>query len=88
MKAFSESFAALARAPNQNEVRNFIIKDKEILFQIMCVAGEFQDIAIRSMAQLLFQQVLQKVLELEIPFREEIEVLYVKLLLKPLELLD
>lgn len=27
-------------------------------------------------------------LELEIPFREEIEVLYVKLLLKPLELLD
>ena len=40
------------------------------------------------MAQLLFQQVLSKVLELEIPFREEIEVLYVKLLLKPLELLD
>ena len=27
-------------------------------------------------------------LELEIPFREEIEVLYVKLLLKPLEQLD
>lgn len=37
------------------------------------------------MAQLLFSQVLQKVLELAIPFREELEVLYVKLILKPLE---
>lgn len=54
----------------------------------MCVAGEFQDIVVRSMAQLLFSQVLQKVLELQIPYREEIEVLYVKLLLKPLEQLD
>ena len=40
------------------------------------------------MAQLAFSHVLQKVLELQVPFREEIEVLYVKLLLKPLELLD
>ena len=54
----------------------------------MCVAGEFPDIVVRTMAQLLFSQVLQKVLELEVPFREEIEVLYVKLLLKPIEQLD
>ena len=40
------------------------------------------------MAQLLFSLVLNKVLELNVPYREEIEVLYTKLLLKPLELLD
>ena len=40
------------------------------------------------MSQLLFAQVLQKVLEYSIPYREEIEVLYTKLLLKPLEQLE
>ena len=40
------------------------------------------------MAQLLFSQVLQQVLDLSVPFREELEVLFVKLLLKPLEQID
>ena len=55
---------------------------------MLCRAGEFENIGVRTQAQLLFSQVLSKVLELEIPFREQIEVLYVKLLLKPLEQLD
>jgi len=72
----------------QAELRKFIIEEKEILFQVMCRAGEFSNIVVRNQAQLLFCQVLTKVLEFSIPFREEIEVLYVKLLLKPLEQLD
>ena len=40
------------------------------------------------MAQLLFSSLMQQVLDLHVPFREELEVLYVKLLLKPLEQLD
>ena len=72
----------------RSEFQSFMLEEKEILFQVLCRAGEFNDIVVRNMAQLLFAQVLQKVLEYSIPYREEIEVLYVKLLLKPLEQLD
>lgn len=75
----------MARSVSPAEIKSFIVEEKEILFNVMCRAGEFPDIVIRSMAQLLFSQVLAQVLELSIPFREEIEVLYTKLLLKPLE---
>ena len=55
---------------------------------MLCRAGEFDSIVIRNMAQLLFSSLMQQVLDLHVPFREELEVLYVKLLLKPLEQLD
>ena len=60
IKAFTESFQALARLPaaGRAEVVDFIVEEKEILLQVMCKAGEFQDIAVRSMAQLLFSQVI------------------------------
>jgi len=34
----------------QQEVKDFINEEKEILFQVMCKAGEFKDIAVRNMA--------------------------------------
>lgn len=89
VKAFTESFQAFARQPgSQSELKDFILEEKEILFQVMCRAGEFNDIVVRNMAQLFFSYFLQQVLDLALPFREELEVLYVKLLLKPLEQLD
>lgn len=55
VKAFMESFQALNRMPDgQEEVKLFILEEKEILFQVICRAGEFKDIVIRNMAQLLF----------------------------------
>lgn len=91
VKAFSECFNSLPKsqgAQSNAELKTFILEEKEILLQVLCRAGEFQNIIIRNQAQLLFSQILAKVLELAIPFREEIEVLYTKLLLKPLEQLD
>jgi len=89
LKAFTESFQAFSRQPGcASELKKFIAEEKEILFQVMCRAGELQDIAVRIMAQLFFSLFLQQVLDLGVPFREDLEVLYVKLLLKPLELLD
>ena len=65
-----------------------MLSERESFLHVLCCAGECTDIAVRNMAQLLFSLVLNKVLELNVPYREEIEVLYTKLLLKPLELLD
>ena len=64
MKAFSESFLAMSRSCSSSELKSFILEEKEIFFQVICRAGEFNDVVVRSMAQLLFSLVLQKVLEL------------------------
>ena len=51
VKAFSESFNAMSRPQSpvtNNEVKNFILEEKEILLKVLCRAGEFQNIIIRN----------------------------------------
>lgn len=87
MRAFSESFTALARS-GEESVTAFLLEEREVIFNVLCRAGESQDIVVRNLAQLLFSHLLSTVLHLRVPYREQIEVLYVKLILKPLEQLE
>ena len=68
------------------ELKWFITEHKTILMQLICLGGENPEIIVRSQAQQLFLFVLKQVLELRLPLREEIEFMYIKVVLKPLEL--
>jgi len=60
---------------------------KDLLIELVCLAGESKEIIIRCQAQALFTFFLRKILTLKLPYREEVEVMYIKLVLKPLEVL-
>ncbi len=56
---------------------------KNKLFEVVCTAAEFDDIMIRNQAQQLFTFMLQHILDRNLPLREELEILLVKIVLKP-----
>jgi hypothetical protein len=53
------------------------------LIEIICVSSEFDDIMIRNQSQQLFSFLLTAILDNKMPLREELEVLLVKVVLKP-----
>ena len=53
--------------------------------EMICLSGESTLIMIRSQAQSFFRFILAKVFELDLEVREELEIMFSKLVLKPLE---
>jgi hypothetical protein len=60
-----------------------IITYKKELFEIVCRSAEQEDITIRAQAQQLLSFMLIFILDRELPLREELEILLVKVVLKP-----
>lgn len=56
-----------------------------MLVEIVCRTGECSDIVVRSQSHPLFLFLLKQILEHKLPYREEIEFMYTKVVLKPLE---
>lgn len=75
----------MARFNNQNELKCLILEHKDLLMEMICLSGESTLIMIRSQAQSFFRFILAKVFELDLEVREELEIMFSKLVLKPLE---
>ena len=70
------------------EIKWLILAHKEMIVEIVCKAGESQDLVVRNQGQQLFAFLMPRILELDLPMREELEVMYVKIVLKPQERLN
>jgi len=70
---------------DQSELKSLILEHRDLLMEMICLGGESQLIVIRSQAQSFFRFVLSKVFELNLELREELEIMFSKLVLKPLE---
>ena len=57
--------------------------DASTAIQVVCLAGEATDIIVQSQAQQLFTFVLHKLISED--KREEIEVLYMRMVIRPIE---
>ena len=60
---------------------------KDSLFETLCLGAEQEDIMIRNQTQQLFSYLLSMILECKLPMREELEILLVKIVMKPALLL-
>ena len=60
-----------------------ILTLKNDLFEVICTGAECEDVLVRNQTQILFTYVLQQILSGDIPLREELEILLVKVVLKP-----
>ena len=67
----------------ETELTEMISTLRVPLIEIICVSSEFDDIMIRNQSQQLFSFLLTAILDNKIPLREELEVLLVKVVLKP-----
>jgi hypothetical protein len=56
---------------------------KNELFELICTGAELEDIMVRNQCQQLFTHVLTTILDQNLSLREELEVLLVKVVLKP-----
>lgn len=86
VKAVTESLVAANSA--EEEIKWLILAHKDLIVEIVCKAGESQDLIVRNQGQQLFAFLMPKILELDLPMREELEVMYVKIVLKPQERLN
>jgi hypothetical protein len=86
VKAVAESL--IAANVSDEEIKWLITAHKDLLVEIVVRAGEISDLVVRNQGQQLFSFLLPKILELNLPMREEIEVMYVKIVLKPQERLN
>ncbi|CDW90832.1 sec7 domain containing protein [Stylonychia lemnae] len=73
----------LNRISTQEELTNIIVTLKDKIIETLCICGEFDDIMIRNQAQQAFTLVLKVIVENKIPLREELELLLIKVALKP-----
>jgi len=78
----------LSRVKDTDNLKEIILTQKEQLMEMCCLAGESNQLVVRSQGQYLFRCLLSNVFSLEIDMREEVEVMYTKVVLKPLELIN
>jgi hypothetical protein len=83
VKAMYEFIHSIFSASDEEAVWLFDQASPQLI-QFVCQASENQSIIIRNQAQQLFALLLKKVLQLRLPLREEIEVMFIKVALKPL----
>ena len=74
---------AIRKVPTAEMLKTLILNLKNDLFEVICTGAECEDILVRNQTQILFTYVLQQILSENIPLREELEILIVKVALKP-----
>ena len=67
--------------------KEIVVSNKNEVFETICLGAECDDIMIRNQSQQLFTYILKLILSNSIPLREELEILLVKVVLKPALLL-
>jgi hypothetical protein len=65
------------------ELSSFLLSIKSDIFELICTGAELEDIMVRNQSQQLFTYLLTQILNQNMPLREELEYLYVKIVLKP-----
>jgi hypothetical protein len=73
---------AIRKVPAE-KLTPLILTLKHDLFEVICTGAECEDVLVRNQTQILFTYVLQQILSGNIPLREELEILLVKVVLKP-----
>lgn len=87
VKAVSEILSSMWQN-SQQETSKFILLNKDLLMKIICQAGELNDLVVKIQTKNLFTILLPIIFTENLPMREELEILFVKVVLKPLEKLN
>jgi hypothetical protein len=68
---------------NDPNLVELVMTLKKDIIEVLCLTAECEEVLIRNQAQILFTYLLHKILQHQLPMREELEILIVKIALKP-----
>ena len=71
------------KVDDDTELSTILMAIKNTMIEVVCTGGELDDIMIRNQSQQLFTLLLKAILDLQLPLREELELMLTKLVLKP-----
>lgn len=74
----------LRKIKDDTELCSLILILKNVIIEVICVGGENDEIMIRNQSQQLFSLLLKIILDLKLAMREELELMFTKLVLKPI----
>lgn len=83
LTVFEEVLHSVCLSRSAEDFGSFLITNFNLIVELVCLCCEQKEKIVQLQAQQLFLFLLQQILQLRLPLREQFEILYVKCALKP-----
>ena len=68
---------------NKQEFGDLIVLNIDDIVEVVCISCEQNELLIKFQAQILFQYLFRIILDQMLPLREQLEIMYIRCVLKP-----